>query len=71
MAEKKRIRWVDALKGLAMIMVVLGHCGENQYIFKGLYYVHLPIFILASGFWLDKKMGGAIYLLYVNIKLFN
>ena len=49
-----RYQWVDSLKGLAMVMVVLGHCGESEYFFKGLYYIHLPIFILASGFWLGN-----------------
>ncbi len=49
-----RIPWIDCCKGLAMIMVVLGHCGENEYFFKGLYYIHLPLFIILSGFWLDK-----------------
>ena len=49
-----RISWIDCCEGFAMIMVVLGHCGENEYFFKGLYYIHLPLFIILSGFWLDK-----------------
>lgn len=49
-----RIPWIDCCKGFAMIMVVLGHCGENEFFFKGLYYIHLPLFIILSGFWLDK-----------------
>ena len=50
-----RIPWIDCCKGLAMLMVVLGHCGENEYFFKGLYYIHLPLFILLSGFLLDNS----------------
>ena len=49
-----RIPWIDCCKGLAMIMVVLGHCGDNEYLFKGLYYVHLPLFIMLSGFGIDN-----------------
>lgn len=49
-----RIPWIDCCKGLAMIMVVLGHCGDNEYLFKGLYYIHLPLFIMLSGFWIDN-----------------
>jgi len=44
-----RITWIDTLKGVAIILVVWGHCGKNSTVYNWLYYVHLPIFFL---FWL-------------------
>ena len=61
--EKKRIVWLDALKGLAMIQVVLGHVllgyTENYafplddkwmtILMKWIYTWHMPMFIMLSG----------------------
>lgn len=55
-----RLKWIDALKGFAMITVVLGHCVggalaanyfKNDYlivkgIFDFIYSFHMPLFFL-------------------------
>ena len=59
-----RLEWIDALKGFAIITVVLGHCVggvlaanyfKNDYlivkgIFDFIYSFHMPLFFSASGF---------------------
>lgn len=48
---KKRLDWVDAAKGLLMILVVIGHFPEeveNPYI-TFIYWFHMPAFFILSG----------------------
>ena len=61
MGMSKRIVWADALKGLLIVLVVLGHSiqaskiqlGEsfiNDYLWNLIYSFHMPAFIAISGF---------------------
>ena len=61
---KKRIYWIDALKGFATILVVLGHVFDGYlnaglfennreflaYGFKIIYGFHMPLFFIVSGY---------------------
>ena len=50
---KKRDENIDVLKGMAIICVVLGHCG-----FPGSFYIylfHMAVFFMASGYCFDAK----------------
>lgn len=55
--ERQRIAWADTAKGIAMILVVLGHCGQSIF-FNGVYYYHLPVFIMISGFLLSSNVDA-------------
>lgn len=57
----KRIVWADALKGLLIVLVVLGHSIQaskiqlcesfiNDYLWNLIYSFHMPAFIAISGF---------------------
>lgn len=55
--EKKRIFWLDNLKGFLIILVVLGHCIQNttesyqfDILFRYIYSFHMPLFMFVSGF---------------------
>lgn len=62
--ENKRIKWVDSLKGFAIILVVIGHVADGYInsgiypneqnilymIFKIIYSFHMQLFFLISGF---------------------
>lgn len=50
----KKIKWVDILKGYAIVMVVIGHIIKNDFLVNYLYAIHLPIFMFISGY-LYKK----------------
>lgn len=59
--ETKKIRevsphmvWVDFLKGLAIILVVIGH-NANDDIKEFIYSFHMPLFFIMSGFLFSPK----------------
>ena len=50
-----RIRWVDQVRALAMILIVLGHSlgqtgGEGGTVYNWLYLFHVPLCVVLSGF---------------------
>ncbi|ARD46962.1 acyltransferase family protein [Sporosarcina sp. P33] len=49
--NKKRLSWVDAVKGFLMILVVIGHYpGELDFPFdQYIYWFHMPAFFILSG----------------------
>lgn len=46
----KRIEWVDIAKGIAIILVCLGHGQTSLYVKKWLYSFHLPLFLFLAGY---------------------
>lgn len=46
---ENRIQWIDAVKGIAIIFVVLGHCVNGQ-TFTWVYSFHMPLFFFISGY---------------------
>lgn len=57
MASKQRLVWLDNLKGVLILLVVLGHCIQhtsNEYeinlLFRYIYSFHMPLFIFVSGY---------------------
>jgi fucose 4-O-acetylase-like acetyltransferase len=56
MAKKKRMMWLDIAKGLAIILMVLGHCLSDQTALHDfIYSFHMPLFFLAAGFTMRAK----------------
>ena len=57
MAENKRIEWVDIARGIAIILVVLGHSQVGRDLFNYLYSFHVPLFFFVAGitFRFDKE----------------
>lgn len=57
---KQRIEWLDAMKGIAIILVILGHIfnrmGENP-INNWIYKFHMPFFFMLSGFLAIKAIN--------------
>ncbi len=63
MAKRERINWIDALRGFAIICVVLGHVVKGyldtglfaehvtalRYLYNGIYVFHMPLFFFLSG----------------------
>ena len=47
----KRLPWIDVLKGLGIILVVVGHITYNQLLVKTIFMFHMPLFFLVGG-WL-------------------
>lgn len=49
-----RISWLDILKGMGIIFVVIGHIYSNSIVFNWLYSFHMPLFFFVAG-WLYRK----------------
>lgn len=50
----ERLSWLDILKGIGIILVVIGHVYSNRTVFNWLYSFHMPLFFLAAG-WVYKE----------------
>ncbi|OQY37890.1 MAG: hypothetical protein B6226_04480 [Candidatus Cloacimonetes bacterium 4572_65] len=49
--RKNTVKWIDSLKGLGIILVVLGHClPTNTVITNFIYSFHIPLFFFISGY---------------------
>lgn len=61
--ERNRTRWIDATRGIAILITILGHCigvlesSENRFILS----FHMPLFFFLSGFCAKAKGGVALY----------
>lgn len=51
--DKKKILWVDNIRGLAIIAVVIGHVATP--LTKYIYPWHIPLFFYISGYLINKK----------------
>ena len=50
MRDSQRIEWIDALRGLGMIFVIIGHMTVPDFVTKLVYSFHMPLFFTISGF---------------------
>ena len=49
--NRTRLRWLDAARGLAMLLVMIGHTVPgNETVIGALYTFHLPLFFVISGY---------------------
>ncbi len=60
---KKRIGWIDAAKGLAMILVVLGHNPMPPLAVKIIYALNVPIFFMMSGYTFNTEKYSSVFTL--------
>lgn len=52
--DKKRIMWIDQLKGIAFFFVILGHTAGINAVFKSwIYSFHMPLYFITGGFHYD------------------
>lgn len=49
-ADRRRIEWIDTARGLAMCMIVFGHCVPGGFLKQLVYTFHVPVFFFLSGF---------------------
>lgn len=51
----KRVDFIDSAKGLAICLMVFGHCGYKGTVRDFIYTFHMPLFFILSGVFLGKK----------------
>lgn len=55
-AEQSRAEWIDAARGFAILIVVLGHTSTNAILNRFIYGFHMPFFFFLSGYlYISKK----------------
>ena len=80
MRDSQRIEWIDALRGLGMIFVIVGHMTVPDLVHRLAYSFHMPLFFAISGFlyknqfsqnWFLRKVDSlmAIYFIWSGIML--
>lgn len=52
--SSKRIVWVDYCKGVAIWLVILGHCPITHNLQRLIYSFHMPLFFILSGFFITN-----------------
>lgn len=55
----KRLEEFDVLKGIGILLVVLGHCKISTPLYSIIYSFHMPLFIMVSGFFYYLQAPGA------------
>lgn len=50
MNKNKRFEWIDAVKGIGILLMVLGHMHVGDAVRGFIYSFHMPMFILISGY---------------------
>ena len=73
MPEKiSRISWIDFAKGVAIILVVLGHATEPCILKKLIFVFHMPFFFVMAGYLMNfEKWGGEKNYKAFSMKLFK
>lgn len=57
--DRKRYIWIDCVKGVLIILVVLGHMISNKTIGNFVYSFHVPAFFVLSGYLLKCKNNAS------------
>jgi fucose 4-O-acetylase-like acetyltransferase len=52
---KKRILFVDIAKGIAIILMILGHVVEHGVVRNAIFSFHMPLFLITSGFFYKNR----------------
>ena len=72
--QMKRLEWLDALRGLGMIFVIIGHMTMPEFVQKFVYSFHMPLFFAISGYlynnhftkrWCFRKIDSLILTYFV------
>lgn len=59
----QRNQRIDVIRGMAIMLVVLGHSGVSEPLFQWIYSFHMPLFFFVSGIFFKPMahfFGGGI-----------
>lgn len=61
MQKKEYFSWIDILKGLGIILVILGHLRVSYDVLNYIYLFHMPLFFFISGYLMNVKKYDSLY----------
>jgi fucose 4-O-acetylase-like acetyltransferase len=76
MSEKLKVSNVDIVKGIGIILVMIGHSGmflpikDLNFLNVFIYSFHMPLFFIAGGFFLKDKIFKSPTKTFFNSKFF-
>ena len=59
-STKKHIEWIDTARGIAILLVILGHMPINKWTHDFIYSFHMPLFFIISGFFIAGETALAV-----------
>ena len=68
MIQNKRIDWIDISKGIAIILMVLGHTSIPEPISKYIWSFHMPLFFMVSGMMFKPKYKDILEYITKRVK---
>ena len=66
--NKNRIEWIDAARGLAVLLVIWGHIDNGSILTKSFYCFHIPLLFWISGFLFSSKNNTSMKFLCQKIR---
>ena len=69
---KKRIEWIDIVKGIAIILIIIGHSlGDysRSFLAAMIYAVHVPVFFILSGYLFRERKNILKYIKHMSLTL--
>ena len=71
MSKNERYLFIDIAKGLGIFMVILGHMlSTDQVLRYFLYTIHIPLFLILSGFFERKRYHCGLYIFTIFKRLY-
>lgn len=58
--NKKRIQWIDSVRGISILLIIIGHTYTKGLATNLIYGVNVPIFFVLSGYLTRKKSIGTV-----------
>lgn len=55
MAKKKRIEWIDCVRGMAMVLIIIGHTYVTGFWHFFIFAINVPVFFVLSGYLTHSK----------------
>ncbi|MEO2075938.1 MAG: acyltransferase family protein [Bacillus sp. (in: firmicutes)] len=68
--QKKREKWIDIAKGIGIILVVIGHSG-NQFAHHYFFWFHMPLFFLLSGYTFKSDINKNQFWVWAKRRFFQ
>jgi len=65
---QSRIHWIDVLKGVGIILVIIGHTLRENSLYFWVYSFHMPLFFFLSGYLMEQKEKIIDYKGYISQK---
>lgn len=80
MKKESRVKWIDALRGIGMCLVIIGHMTIPEVVRRCIFSFHMPLFFFLSGYlfknrcsmkWIARKVDCLLvpYVIYSFITL--